>query len=63
MLAISLLSVGVGAVLTLALLAVLFWLDVRRADRRHTPATAHIPALALAALFVLLVIARFVAYA
>ena len=63
MLAISLLSKGVGALLTLALLAVLFALDVRHADRRHTNAGTHLPALILGALFALVVIARFVVYA
>lgn len=63
MLAISLLSTGVGAVLTVAVLAVLFTLDVRHADRRRTTGSAHLPALVLGGLFVLLVIARFVQYA
>jgi hypothetical protein len=63
MLALSLLSDGVGAVLTLALLGVLFALDVRRADRRPTPRSAHLPALVLGGLFALVVVVRFAVYA
>lgn len=63
MLAISLLSKGVGAVVTLVLLGVLFTLDVRRVDRRHTSVSHHLPAIVLGGLFTVLVIVRFAVYA
>jgi hypothetical protein len=58
----TLLSKGVGAVLTLALLGLLFWLDTRHIRGRRIPRRAYSVTVGLGAVLLVVVVARFVAY-
>jgi hypothetical protein len=59
----TVLSVGVGVALTLALLAMLFVLDVRRIERRRSTTALRLATGALIGAFLLIIVARFVEFA
>jgi multisubunit Na+/H+ antiporter MnhB subunit len=59
----SVLSVGVGVVLTVALIALLFALDVRRMERRRGSPQLRLATAALVGAFLLIIVARFVEFA
>lgn len=63
MIALTIVSRGLGIPLTLLLLSMLVWLDVRRVAGRRNPVVLRSAAAITAGLFVLVVVARFVEFA